>query len=129
MEGRDLTTITLFAGLGEQERDRLASVCSEVRVEAGTPLVNEGDFGYSMFAIVSGSAEVSQQGEVIRTLEPGEVFGEIAVLSAGRRTATVTATSPMELIAIMNRDIWRIERDAPDIGASLRQTIADCLAR
>ena len=128
MNATELVDIPLFNGLAEQDREQLAAVCSKVEVEAGTTLVHEGDFGYAMFAIVTGSAEVSRDGEQIRTLGPGDVFGEIAVLSGGRRTATVTAISSMELIAVMNRDIWRLERFAPDVSAALRQTIAECLA-
>jgi CRP-like cAMP-binding protein len=128
MDGAGLAAIPLFAGLGTRERDQLATACSDVDVEAGTILVQEGDLGYAMFAIVSGTADVSQQGTPIRTLAAGDVFGEIAVLSGGRRTATVTATTRMKLLAVLNRDIWRLERDSPDIGASLRRTIAECLA-
>lgn len=129
MDGAGLAAIPLFAELDEKERDELATVCSDIDVEMGTTLIHEGDFGYAMFAIVTGRAEVVQDGAVIRTLGPGDVFGEIAVLSGGRRTATVTATTPMALIAVMNRDIWRLERDSPDVSESLRQTIADCLGR
>lgn len=124
-----LASIPLFGSLEDAERERLAAVCSELEVEAGTALVHEGDFGFAMYAIVAGSAEVSQNGEVIRTLGAGDVFGEVAVLSSGRRTATVTATSPMRLVAVMNRDVWRLEREHPDTGAALRRTISDCLAR
>lgn len=127
MDGPELATISLFAKLDESSRHRLASVCSEVDVDAGTTLVHEGDFGFALFAIVSGSAEVSQNGQVLRTLGPGDVFGEIAVLASGRRTATVTARTPMKLVAVMNRDVWRLERESPGVGAALRQTIADCL--
>ena len=129
MDGAGLVTIPLFAGLDEQERDQLATVCTDVEVDSGTTLVTEGDFGFALYAIVSGSAEVSQNGIGIRTLGPGDVFGEIAVLSGGRRTASVTATTAMKLIAVMNKDVWRLERESPDTGAALRQTIADCLAR
>jgi CRP-like cAMP-binding protein len=128
VDGSGLATIPLFASLEEQERDRLAGVCSSVTVETGTTLVHEGDFGYVIYAIVSGSAEVSRNGSVVRTLGPGDVFGEIAVLSGGRRTASVTATTSMELVTVMNRDVWRLEKDHPDAGAALRRTIADCLA-
>jgi CRP/FNR family transcriptional regulator, cyclic AMP receptor protein len=128
MDGSGLTTIPLFASLAETERSRLAEVCSRVDVEAGTTLVHEGDFGYAMYAIVSGSADVTKDGSVLRSLGPGDVFGEIAILSGGRRTASVTATTAMELIAVMNRDVWRLERESPDTGAALRKTIADCLA-
>jgi CRP/FNR family transcriptional regulator, cyclic AMP receptor protein len=128
MDGAVLTTIPLFASLAETERSRLAEVCSRVDVEAGTTLVHEGDFGYAMYAIVSGSADVTKDGSVLRSLGPGDVFGEIAILSGGRRTASVTATTAMELIAVMNRDVWRLERESPDTGAALRKTIAACLA-
>ena len=50
--------------------------------------MQEGDFGYGMFAITSGTADVIIDGAVVRTLGPGDIFGEIAVLSGGRRTAT-----------------------------------------
>ena len=122
-----LAEIPLFASLPETERERLAQVCSDVHVEAGTTPVLEGDFGFAMYAIVSGSANVSQDGAFVRALGPGDVFGEIAVLSGGRRTASVTATTPMQLVVVLNRDVWQLERDHPEAGAALRKTIADCL--
>jgi CRP-like cAMP-binding protein len=80
-----------------------------------------------MYAIISGTAEVTQGGTVVRTLGPGDIFGEIAVMASGRRTATVSATTNMELTAVLNRDLWRVERRSPEIGQSLRRTIAECL--
>jgi CRP-like cAMP-binding protein len=70
---------------------------------------------------------VTQNGRALRVLEAGDVFGEIAVLSSGRRTASVRALAPMKLVVVLNRDVWRLDRDAPDVSAALRQTIADCL--
>ncbi len=64
---------------------------------------------------------------VLRTLGPGDVFGEIAVLSGGRRTATVVAKTPMQLITVLNRDLWRLKRDLPEVGAALRTRIAEHL--
>jgi CRP/FNR family cyclic AMP-dependent transcriptional regulator len=87
----------------------------------------EGDFGYAMFIVKEGTAEVLQNETVLRTLGPGDVFGEIAVLSGGRRTATVIARTPMRLITGLNRDVWRPERESPQVGAALRATIAECL--
>ena len=74
MEGAALATISLFAELRDDERDRLAGICSEVEVDAGTPLVQEGDFGYTLFGIVSGTADVTRDGAVIRALGPGRRF-------------------------------------------------------
>ena len=65
----------------------------------------EGEFGHALFAIESGTAEVSADGETRATLGPGDVFGEIAVMASGRRTASVVATSPMRLVAFFKRDV------------------------
>ncbi len=37
------------------------------------------------------------------------------------------ARTPMKLVAVMNRDVWRLDRESPAVGAALRQTITDCL--
>lgn len=127
VESAVLETIPLFSGLEDGRREELAGVCSELDVDAGTSVVHEGDFGYAMFAIVSGDADVVHDGTVIRSLSAGDVFGEIAVLSGGRRTASVVARTPMRLVAVMNRDLWKLEQESPDVATSLRATIADCL--
>jgi CRP-like cAMP-binding protein len=127
VDSSGLATIPLFADLPAEDRDRVARVCADLEVGAGETLVTEGDFGYAMFAIAEGTAEVRRDETVLRTLGPGDVFGEIAVLSGGRRTATVVATTPMRLLTVMNRDVWRLEREVPDVGAALRATIARCL--
>ena len=128
MDAATLGTIPLFADLTLDQREELAGMCSELEVEPGTTLLREGDFGYSMFSITTGTADVVRDGVVLRTLGPGDSFGEIAVLSGGRRTATVVATTPMRLVTIFNRDVWRLERDAPDVGTALRATIAAYVA-
>jgi CRP-like cAMP-binding protein len=53
------------------------------------------------------------------------VFGEIAVLASGRRTATVVATSPMRLITLFKRDVWALEQAAPAAARRLRDLIAE----
>jgi len=115
--------IPLFAELTVDQRSRIAGICNELEIEEGATLLREGDFGYSMFAITAGTADVLQDGVVIRTLGPGDVFGEIAVLSSGRRTATVVATSQLRLVTVFNRDLWKLEHSAPEVVAALRETI------
>ena len=122
-----LETIPLFAGLTLDQRSTVAEACAELTVDAGTSLVREGDFGHGAFAIVSGTADVVHDDVVLRSLGPGDMFGEIAVLSGGRRTASVVATTDMTLISVLNRDLWRIERDCPEIADALRATIAERL--
>jgi cAMP-binding proteins - catabolite gene activator and regulatory subunit of cAMP-dependent protein kinases len=59
------------------------------------------------------------------TLGPGDVFGEFAVVASGRRTATVTATSPMRLIVLLKRDVWALERRDPAVAQRLRELVAE----
>jgi voltage-gated potassium channel len=127
MDAIQLDAIPLFEGLTLDQRAAVASSCEELVVEAGSTLVQEGDFGYGMFAITSGKAEVIIDGAVVRTLGRGDMFGEIAVLSGGRRTATVVAATDMTLITVLNRDMWRLERESPEIATALRATIAERL--
>ena len=127
MDAARLETIPLFAGLTLDQRSTVAEACAELTVDAGTSLVREGDFGHGAFAIVSGTADVVHDDVVLRSLGPGDMFGEIAVLSGGRRTASVVATTDMTLISVLNRDLWRIERDCPEIADALRVTIAERL--
>jgi voltage-gated potassium channel len=59
----------------------------------------------------------------IGSIGPGDVIGEIATVHSGRRTASVVATSPMRVVTFLARDVWRIERELPDVGAALRASI------
>jgi len=123
-----LTAIPLFAELEPEHLAALAEVVSEVEAVPGQSLATEGDFGHALYAIESGTADVSCDGEPVRTLGAGDVFGEVAVLKAGRRTATVVASSPMSLIAIFKRDVWALEQRSPATGERLRQLVSERLA-
>ena len=127
MDAAQLDAIPLFAELTLDQRASVASSCEELAAKAGSTLVQEGDFGYGMFAITDGTADVIIDGAVVRTLGPGDMFGEIAVLSGGRRTATVVAVTDMTLITVLNRNLWRLERESPEIATALRATIAERL--
>src|SRR5580765_5402241 len=117
--------MSFFAGLDPADLERIAETASEAEASEGEALATQGDFGYALYAIESGTAEVSTEGRVLRTLGPGDVFGEIAVLVSGRRTASVVATSPMHLIAVFNRDVWALERECPGVAERLRALVAE----
>ena len=94
-----LETFPVFASLTAEQRGEVAAAMSEVTVEPGEALATEGEYAYQLFAIEDGQAEVRKGGELIRTLGPGDVFGEIGLHATGTRTATVVATTPMRLAA------------------------------
>jgi CRP-like cAMP-binding protein len=115
----------VFSDLGDADLETIGAAASEVAAAKGETVAAEGDFGHALYAIESGQASVSIDGAPVATLGPGDVFGEMAVISSGRRTATVVATSPMRLIAFFKRDVWALEQKAPQLAARLRGLIAE----
>ncbi len=128
METSRLAAIDLFADLEPRHLDALAAVARESEAAPGEELATQGDFGHALYAIEEGTAEVTRDGETVRMLGPGDVFGEVAVIAAGRRTATVVAATPMRLIVLFKRDIWALEKASPEASLRLRQLVADRLA-
>ena len=124
-----LESFPVFASLTAEQRGEVAAAMSEVTVEPGEALATEGEYAYQLFAIEDGQAEVRKGGELIRTLGPGDVFGEIGLHATGTRTATVVATTPMRLAAIFTRELRRIERETPDLERALRDLMAERAAR
>jgi CRP-like cAMP-binding protein len=124
MEASRLGAIPLFEGLTDKELAAIADAASETAASEGQILANQGDFGHALYAIEAGTASVSADGVPLRTLGPGDVFGEIAVLTSGRRPSSVVATSPMRLIVLFKRDIWALEQRSPAAAERLRSLIA-----
>jgi CRP-like cAMP-binding protein len=124
-----LVDVPLFESLSPEQLESVASL-SELRHEDdGAILVGEGAPGFSLFVLQAGTAVVTSGGEQLATLRPGDFFGEIALLEEGRRTATVTATSPVTLVVMYGSDFRVFERDFPDASAKLKSAMAERLSR
>ena len=125
MDPTRVAAIPMFGDLPAAELEALASVANESEIAAGEALAVEGDFGHCLFAIEFGTADVTAGDATIGSVGPGDVVGEIAVLASGRRTASVVATSPMRVISIFKRDVWALEKQAPEAAQRLRGLIAE----
>jgi CRP/FNR family cyclic AMP-dependent transcriptional regulator len=75
-----------------------ASLGDRFSVTAGRTLARTGEYGREAFLIVSGRVEVRREGELVATLGPGDVAGELAVTGAVRRNADLVAASDVDLI-------------------------------
>ena len=112
----ELRAVALFGSLDDQELESLASCAELVEIPSeGVDLTRQGDFGHAVFAVVGGTADVTVDGSPVRQLGRGDVFGEIAVLSSGRRTATVTSTSPMRLVSRVQAGPLALRRRQPRV--------------
>jgi CRP/FNR family transcriptional regulator, cyclic AMP receptor protein len=127
MREDELKAVPLFASLSKKELRELAKHTDEVQVPAGKRLANQGELAYEFFVITEGSAEVTQGDRKIREIGTGDFFGEIGLLESERRTATVTATSPMSLIVMTGRDLRDADRTLPELAEKLRQALKERL--
>ena len=123
MEPEHLKSIPLFQTVSEDELSQIAPFAEEVRVDAGTQLVREGDFSYDFFAIEEGEAEVTRGGDHVADLGPGDFFGEIGLLEKDLRTATVKARSDMRLVTLDGWDMKRMEKAMPEAVDRVREVI------
>ncbi len=114
MDSDHLKTLPFFSSLSDEARDTVSAFASERTVSAGETLVREGEYTYTLIVIETGTADVVKAGEVIASLGPGDVFGEMAILSGRERTADVVATSPMRLITLRKWDLDRISAEVSD---------------
>jgi CRP-like cAMP-binding protein len=103
---------------------------TELRTEStGTQLIGEGAPGYALFILLEGTAKVTSGGAEPGMLGPGDFFGEIALLGGeGRRSASVTATSPVTLAVMFGSDFRVFERDFPEAVNLMMQAMADRLS-
>jgi CRP-like cAMP-binding protein len=127
MDQRDVASIPLFAGLSKDDQKVIARYADQVDVGAGTKLAQEGRFAYEFFAIEDGTAEVTREGSVLATLGPGDFFGEIGLLGADRRVASVTATSPMRLVVLTGSQLRAIESTMGPVAQRIRAAMTERL--
>ncbi len=108
----------------EELREMLAAQATELTLDKGEVLFEQGDEGDALYAILSGNLEVSFLAMSGRKLSlsmmrPGEVFGEIALFDNDSRTATVTATEPSKVLRVRRRDVMAQIREHPDLAVDL----------
>jgi CRP-like cAMP-binding protein len=121
---RRLREVPLFSGLAKKDVEALGRLADGLDVRAGKVLARQGDIGHEFFVIESGRAVVERDGTKLTELGPGDFFGEIALISEERRTATVTALEDMELIVMTESAFRGLKRSMPTVYETVRAEIA-----
>ena len=118
----------LFEGLSKKELAELARVTDDLQVPPGTVLCREGAVGREFFVIVDGEAEVTRNGTRIATRGSGDFLGEIALITTTKRTATVTATTPLRCFILTRGDFRRVLDENPAVQRKVLEVLAERLA-
>src|SRR4051812_10631618 len=116
--------VALFNGLGRSTLELIASNTTEIHGDVGTEWIKQGSLGLEAFVIVEGQAQVTVDGSDVAVLGTGEVFGEMALLGEARRTATVTAITPMRVLVLSAIEFRWVLDGVPDIEDCVRSAMA-----
>jgi CRP-like cAMP-binding protein len=120
--------VPLFSHLSRKQLAQVARVADEIDLREGKEMTREGAPGREFFVILEGSADVRKGRRKINSLQPGDFFGEIALVTSVPRTATVTATSPVRALVVTDRSFRHLLEESPDIKTRVMQAMAARLA-
>ena len=95
-----LAGVELFSSLSRRRLKKLAEVSRIVNHESGTKVAAEGLGALGFHLVVEGAASVQQGGATIRTLAPGDYFGEISMIDGKPRSASVVAEGPLTTLVV-----------------------------
>lgn len=122
-----LRQVPLFSGCTDKQLSFIASRVDELDFSAGRTLCQEGKSGGEFFVILSGRAEARRKDAFLRSLGPGEFFGEIALLDNGPRTATVVTTEPTRCLILGPSQFQDVLYQNADIAVKLLYAVAQRL--
>ena len=114
-----LARMPLFARLGDRELLRVMQSVEVKSFDDGQVIIREGDKGDELFIVLSGKVNVSRGGETLTRFGAGEHFGEMALIRAVPRSATVTADGGAELIVIRRPDFFELLRSEHEIAVKM----------
>ncbi len=103
-----LKAVPLFAHCDAKQIDFIVTQVDEMDFAAGRVLCTEGTYGGDFFILESGAADVTRGDKKIATMQPGDFFGEIALVDGGKRTATVTTTVPSRCLVLGPRQFQNV---------------------
>jgi CRP-like cAMP-binding protein len=123
----------LLDNLSEEEKALVGQICDLHSFSAGETIIQEGDTGNAMFLVREGRAEARKRLDAdnykfLKTLLPGDMFGEMAFLGGAARSATVVAQEDCRVLEMPRDKIDQLAAENPSLGVKLYRTIACELA-
>jgi CRP/FNR family transcriptional regulator len=116
--------VPLFEQCSKKTLQEIARLADEIDLPQGKVLTREGRTGYEFFVLIEGTVDVTQNSKRIRTLGPGDFFGEIALVSRVPRTATVTTTSPVRALVVSARNFRSLIDRSPEVALQVLDAVA-----
>lgn len=118
----------LFESLSDDELQRWAAVFEESPFLDAANIAREGEFAYRFFVVLEGEVEVLHGFDRIALLGPGEFFGEMGVMAAGRRNARVTAHGRCTLASMVAWDFQELTGEFPSVAQRIDEVVRERVA-
>ncbi len=126
-----LRKVPIFAGVAPAKLKLLAFTSDHVNYEAGQILFKQGDQGDAAYLVLDGTADIlvdTPSGMVkVAAVEPNSIVGEIAILCDIARTATVRASTPLQVLRIQKEQFLKLLAEFPEITLEIMRVLADRL--
>jgi CRP-like cAMP-binding protein len=120
--------VPLFSKLSKKGLEAVAQIADEIDLPQGRVMAEQGDRGREFVVLLEGEADVTKDGQRINVMRDGDFFGEIALVTKMPRTATVTATTPVRVLVITERDFDTLLKRAPEVSRGVAEALAERLA-
>ena len=96
---------------------------------AGQLIFSEGEPGDFMFAVIEGKVKIEKQGKLLRTIAPGEVFGEMALIDGQPRSAHASALTDCQVAAVTEKRFMLVVKTNPFFAIEMLRILTDRLRR
>jgi CRP/FNR family transcriptional regulator, cyclic AMP receptor protein len=119
-----LKSIDLFSQIPGEDLAQIALISTEETRETGEEVFAEGEAGDALYLVVDGQVRVHKSDRVIAELGERECFGEMAILDAAPRSATVTTVSDTSLLKITREEFQEIMAEKPEIAVGIIKVLS-----
>ena len=114
-----LARMPLFRPLNDREILRVLQVTDVCNYQNGETIISEGDKGEELFIVLTGHATVMRNGAELATFNPGDHFGEMALVRSQPRSATVRSAGNSEMMVIRRAEFFEILRKEHALAVKL----------
>lgn len=111
----ELRNISFFEGFDPVALERVAGFADEVEALPGAVIIDQGRVGQECFVVLAGEASVFVGEDLVATIGPGTMIGEMALIDHRPRSASVIATTPMRLIAFDTEHFNQLLTEMPKV--------------
>ena len=129
-----ISTGGLFEEVPEEEKEALGELFTHLRLRKNQPVYRAGDSSDTLYVVMEGRVRLTRVTEdgrelTLEILEPGDIFGELAIAGEGERTGSAEAVEDSVVCAVKRDDFEKVVRESPGFSMSLTRLMGGRLMR